>query len=127
MKQFMLLSLLLALPAVSMADYGDEHATICYTLNNQNKVTGKVACMVEETGGAGVSVLRYTINGANYDVVDDGYSNKISYLSKKKVVSEEYKTYLRSSDFKITRNQKYYDYFCYKSKHVHFCSKQPNK
>lgn len=126
MKQFMLLSLLLALPAVSMADYGDEHATICYTLNNQNKVTGKVACMVEETGGAGVSVLRYTFNGANYDIVDDGYSNKISYLSKKKVVSEEYKTYLRGNDFKITTNQKHYDYFCYQSKHVHFCSKQPD-
>lgn len=127
MKKFILLGLLLALPAISMADYGDEHATICYTLNNQSKITGKVACMVEETGGAGVSVLRYTINGANYDVVDDGSNQEIAYKSKGKIFSEKYKTYLRGNDFKVTTNQRDYDYFCYKSKHVHFCSKQPNK
>ena len=127
MKKFILLGLLLALPAISMADYGDEHATICYTLNNQSKITGKAACIVEETGGAGVLVLRYTINGANYDVVDDGSNQGITYKSKGKIVSEKYKTYLRGNDFKVTANQKYYDYFCYKSKHVHFCSKQTNK
>lgn len=126
MEKAWFLGLLLALPVVGMADYGDENATICYTLNHNYKVTGKVPCLVEQTGGAGVSVLRYNIKGANYDIVDDGNSQGISYKFKGKIISEGYKTYLRDKGFSITRNENNYDYFCYKSSHVHFCSKQPN-
>ena len=126
MKKAWFFGLLFAFPIVSMADYGDEHATICYTLSNNYKVTGKAACLVEQTGGAGVSVLRYNIKGANYDIVDDGNIQGISYKYKGKIISESYKTYLRDNGFKITKNENNFAYFCYKSSHVHFCSKQPN-
>lgn len=84
---------------------------------------GKTTCTVTEaratqTGGAGVSILTYTVGSRSYDYRQDDAGESFD--------EETVQTYIRDRKFRISDDDRKKAWFCYKTSKVELCSKQPS-
>lgn len=115
-KAFLAMACILGASQASARPATDK-MTICYGVDKQDKMSFKTPCIATNTGGAGVMVLIYQINGREYliESSDDG-----DFLN-----GRAYTTYLRDAFFgRVPDSSDAYSYYCYKSKAAHFCSQQ---
>lgn len=75
-------------------------------------------CTATQTGGAGVSILTYTVGSRSYDYRQDDAGESFD--------EETVQTYIRDRKFRISDDDRKKAWFCYKTSKVELCSKQPS-
>lgn len=91
--------------------------TTCTVIEARAKPTTS-PCTATQTGGAGVSILPYTVGSRSYDYRQDDTGESFD--------EETVHTYIRDRKFRICDEDRKKAWFCYKTSKDELCSKQPS-